>query len=93
MSMSRGTFSMNTGQARSHQPQVVQAHTVSAFSALPMIGGSSASVPGARWSCATCAWWSQIQCLRSWFTPLWVSGFPVMYVGQWVWQRPHSVQL
>ena len=31
MSMSRGTFSMNTGHARSHQPHVVQAHTVSAF--------------------------------------------------------------
>jgi len=93
MSMSLGTFSMNTGQARSHQPQVVQAQTVSAFRALPMIDGSSVLAPGAWWMCATCSWCAQIQCLRSWFTPLWVSGLPVMYVGQWVWQRPHSVQL
>ena len=61
-----------------------------------MIGGSSACglarARGAALSPA-CSWWSQIQCLRSWFTPLWVSGLPVMYVGQWVWQRPHSVQL
>ena len=69
---------MKTGQAVSHQPQEVQAQTVSALSALPMTAGSGASVPGARCSFATWAWWFQIQCLRSWFTPLWVSGFPVM---------------
>ena len=43
--MSRGTFSMNTGHAVSHQPQLVQAHTVYAFSALPMIYGSGSFTP------------------------------------------------
>ena len=48
MSMRRGTFSMKTGQAVSHQPQVVQAHTVSGFKMPPSSatsGGTSASCP------------------------------------------------
>ena len=55
-----------------------------AYLILGLIAGSSPFEPGARWACATCSWCAQIQCLRSWFTPLWVRGFPVMYVGQWV---------
>ena len=87
MSMRRGTFSMNTGQAVSHQPQVVQAHTVSGFSTPPSAatsGGISVSSPVAPFHTkrpssvffAVASWpsWSQRKCLMAWFTALCVSG-------------------
>src|SRR4051812_10880940 len=84
-------FSMNTGQACSHQPHVVHAHTVSGLSTFPTIGGISHASPAGVRPSAIASSFSQIQCLRSWFTALCASGLPVMYVGQCVWQRPHSV--
>ena len=97
---------MKTGQAVSHQPQVVHAHTVSDDSTPPSAAASGlkgSSFPSAVFSTTLPSSffetfertfsWSHRKCLSDWLTPLCVSGLPVMYVGQCVWQRPHSVQV
>ena len=76
-------FSMKTGQAVSHQPQVVQAQAVSGATASVM-GGSLATIASrAAGSLVAAASSTSVgptwpRCLRmALFTSLWLSGLPV----------------
>ena len=79
----RGTCSMSTGQAVSHQPQVVQAQTVDSGSTFPTTAGSfsaaasRAAASGARATASSSGarswmWWRSVR-----LTSLWLSGLPV----------------
>ena len=82
MSTSRGTFSMRTGQAVSHQPQVVHDQKVSGGTTSVMRGSFAAAASFAAGSfararavssgAAATRWWRMAR-----FTSLWLSGFPV----------------
>ncbi len=74
---------MSTGQAVSHQPQVVQAQTVASGSTVPTTAGSfstsasRAAASGARAMATSSGAWSWMWWRSVRFTSLWLSGLPV----------------
>ena len=82
MSTRRGTFSMRTGQAVSHQPQVVHAQKVSGGTTSVMRGSAPSAASRAAGSFARAAAVSAGATSTRWcriarFTSLWLSGLPV----------------